>query len=63
MDDFIVLYFDEGSLLADPPLAFVCSADDTDHAEEQCLDAHPACRVVWVHKGNIVDAAYEDFWS
>ena len=64
MDDYIVLYFDAASLPADPPLAFQCSADDTDHAEEQCLDAYPDCSgVAWAYKGTDVEAAYDDYWG
>jgi hypothetical protein len=31
-------------------------ADDTDHAEEQCLNAYPDADIVWV----CVDVAYLD---
>jgi hypothetical protein len=42
-------------------LCFVCSADDTEHAEEQCLDAYPDSNVVWTFQGEPEDA-YEDYW-
>jgi hypothetical protein len=31
---------------------FKCHADDADHAEEQCMDAHPSCCVLWVNAGH-----------
>ena len=27
---------------------FACSAEDMDHAEEQCYDAYPSCDILWV---------------
>ena len=33
---------------------FNCSADDADHAEEQCVNAYPACTVLWVNEGHNV---------
>ena len=39
---------------------FICDADDIDHAEEQCQNAYPECNIFWVHKGNsIIDAENE----
>ncbi len=45
--DVAVLYKEQDSLPADPPLVFLCEADDSDHAEEQCQNAYPNCTVVW----------------
>lgn len=33
---------------------FNCSADDPDHAEEQCENAYPGCSVLWVNEGHNV---------
>lgn len=60
---FVVLYRDDSLLPADVPLAFVCQADDGDHAEEQCMNAYPGCDVVWVVLTNNVHLAYEDYWG
>jgi hypothetical protein len=30
---------------------FLCMADDSEHAEEQCLDAYPDCAILWVNTG------------
>ena len=30
---------------------FECQAEDTEHAEEQCLNAYPDCAVLWVNLG------------
>ena len=32
----------------DAPFSFLCQADDTDHAEEQCINAYPDSDVVWI---------------
>lgn len=31
---------------------FECQADNGDHAEEQCLNAYPDCKVLWVNRGH-----------
>lgn len=59
----IVLYRDDSLLPADAPLAFVCEAEDGDHAEEQCENAYPGCDVVWVVLTSDVDAAYQNYWG
>lgn len=33
---------------------FNCTADDADHAEEQCLNAYPKASVLWVNEGHNV---------
>ena len=32
----------------DAPFAFVCLADEIDHAEDQCLNAYPDADIVWI---------------
>lgn len=34
---------------------FLCSADDAEHAEEQCLNAYPKCEILWVNDGEQYD--------
>jgi hypothetical protein len=64
MKMYIVLYRIEEVLKpVEEPFAFICMAEDTDHAEEQCLNAYPDCRIVWVYKGTDVMAAYDDYWE
>ena len=41
MQPYVVLYRDQALLPFDMPFAFMCQADDSDHAEEQTLDAYP----------------------
>lgn len=45
------------------PQVFVCAADDSDHAEEQCLDAYPGADVVWIEPGGAADIQriYENY--
>ena len=31
---------------------FECHADDGEHAEEQCINAYPTARVLWVNEGH-----------
>ena len=51
--------------------AFLCDAEDGDHAQEQCENAYPDCDVVWtfcdpeveyetVH--DFVQAAFDDYY-
>ena len=60
LDPWVVLYLDDSLLLLDPPLVFVCRAEDGDHAEEQCVNAYPQCEVVWTYLGD-VDDAFKDY--
>jgi hypothetical protein len=51
MKNYIVLYRIESiQTPLDTPFAFQAWAEDTDHAEEQCLNAYPDCDVVWVYQ-------------
>ena len=63
MNTYIVLYRDADILAADPPLAFRCQADDSDHAEEQCLDANPDAEIVWMVMTDDPEKAYTDYWN
>jgi len=62
MERYTVLYKDDTLRPADPPLAFTCTADDADHAEEQCLDAYPDADVVWVGGSSVMET-YNDYWG
>jgi hypothetical protein len=62
METYIVLYRDNSLKPLDAPYAFCCEADDTDHAEEQCEDAEPNRKIVWVVKTPYVVEAYEDYY-
>jgi hypothetical protein len=65
MQEYIVLYRCENSMApVDPPLAFHCIAEDTEHAEEQCLNAYYGADIVWVVENPAdVQAAYDDYWN
>ena len=64
MKNYIVLYRIESIMCpADPPFGFQCWADDTDHAEEQCLNAYPDCSVVWVWQGEKFADALDDYYQ
>ena len=63
MEQYIVLYKTSDVLPFDAPLGFQCWADDTDHAEEQCMNAYPDCKILWVVITDNVDTAYNDYWN
>jgi hypothetical protein len=63
MQTYIVLYRDQEVRPGDAPLAFVCQADDTDHAEEQTLDAYPDAEIMWIAQTADPDAAYRQYWG
>lgn len=62
MKHYIVLYREIEMKPLDEPLAFSCQAEDTEHAEEQCVNAYPDCDVVWVYEGDDAIAALQDYW-
>lgn len=63
MNSYIVLYMTSYSSVTDPPFGFQCYAEDTDHAEEQCLNAHSDCDIVWVCEGDSYKDALDDYWN
>lgn len=48
METYVVLYTETGYKIGEDPSCFICSADDMEHAEEQCKNAYPDCFIVWV---------------
>ena len=53
MKSYIVLYRIESIMTPlDSPFGFQCWADDTDHAEEQCINAYPDADIVWLVEGD-----------
>lgn len=64
MKSYIVLYRIESLMcVTGSPFAFRCFADDSDHAEEQCVNAEPDADVVWVYEGDNPDDAYSDYYN
>ena len=66
MKNYVVLYRrnDIQSPL-DEPFGFQCWADNTDHAEEQCLNADPDADIVWVWQGEAgvgMQPALDDYY-
>lgn len=59
-EKWAVLY--RNRLPADPPECFVAWAENSDHAEEQCVKAHPGCEVLWTFQGEENDA-FADYWG
>ena len=62
LDEWTVLYREKGSLPADPPQAFICRAEEGDHADEQCRNAYPDCDVVWSYLGDS-EGAYREYYD
>ena len=48
--DFVVTYYEKEDEWMDSPLTFCCSAEDEDHAVEQCQDAYPGCTTTYVEE-------------
>lgn len=63
MTTYIVLFIEPDALPADPPQGFKCQAEDSDHAEEQCLNAYPNASIAWVHEGASAVEAYQEYWG
>jgi hypothetical protein len=67
MNNYIVLYrIEEIMSPLDAPFGFQCYADDTNHAEEQCINAYPDADIVWVwlgEEGIGMGAALNDYWN
>lgn len=63
MTHYVILYWDADALPGEPPLAFICDADNMGHAEEQCANAYPECAIAWGFEGRDVNAAFADYWS
>lgn len=65
----IVLYRDNTLLPLDVPYAFSCMAEDSDHAEEQCIDAagdywvDDNGEILWVVDTDNPHVAYDDYWG
>lgn len=62
LNKWCVLYRLADALPADPPQAFLCQAEDIDHADEQCINAYPGCEVLWSYPGD-EDDAFQDYWG
>lgn len=60
---YVVLYRPEPVDGLHIPEAFMCQAEDGDHAEEQCEDAYPNCDIVWIVETHDPNEAYNDYWK
>ena len=60
---YLVLYRNNNILPLDAPFGFRCYAEDSDHAEEQCLDAEPDADIVWVTETEDYQTALEEYWD
>ena len=62
MKTYTVLYKATYPVISEP-YAFCCEAVDTDHAEEQCLDAYPLHNIIWVVQTGNVEEAKQDYYT
>jgi hypothetical protein len=62
MNGFTVLYREMDGTGFETPSAFVCLADNSDHAEEQCLNAYPGCDVLSVEDTDDSNEAFERYF-
>jgi hypothetical protein len=65
-----VLYYEKGTrYIANSPSIFLCEADSSDHAEEQCVNAYPECTVMWVSLTDSnreleqIEQTYDDYYN
>lgn len=58
---WVVLYVIPAESLI--PQAFLCQAEDMDHADEQCMDAYPSATIAWAEEGTDVHRAYLNYWD
>ena len=63
MKTYIVLCRGDSLEYFEHPFAFICEADDANHAEEQCENAFPSADIVWVYEGEYIEDAYAEYWS
>jgi len=67
LKNYVVLYRIESIMTPlDAPFGFQCYAEDSDHAEEQCLNAYGDCDVVWVQQsteGVGMTQALDEYWN
>ena len=62
MKTFTVLYREHQTFFEEP-FAFVCEADNSDHAEEQCLDAEPDANILWIVETDDVETAKQNYYN
>ena len=63
MEKYIVLYRIESIMSpSDQPFGFSCDAENSDHAEEQCINAYPNCGVVWIAKTDSYTESLEQYY-
>lgn len=63
MKKYIVLYRIEKVMTElDSPFGFLCDADNTDHAEDQCINAYPDCDIMWIAETDSYSEALEQYY-
>lgn len=62
MDSYIVLYREPYQNPIEKPHGFQCMADNSDRAEEHCVNAYPDADVVWVSLAADMDSAVLEYW-
>lgn len=63
MKTYIVLYREPMMNPAYEPLGFICQAEDTEHAEEQCENAYPEADIVWIEETDNLWIALDTFYT
>lgn len=61
LKDYVALYVNRNTPLVLE--TFLCQAEDSDHAEEQCLDAYPNADAVWIEEGTDWEGAQNRYWD
>lgn len=62
MKTYTVLHLEDAADEDGTTLAFVCEAEDEDHAQEQCENAYPNGEVLWTVATEVVGEAWLDYY-
>lgn len=62
MKHFTVLYRNKNLTELESPFGFDCMAQNSDQAEEQCLNNQPDADIVWVTEGDY-EAALDEYYD
>ena len=62
MQNYFVLYEYPDTMIGHDPLAMRFMAEDSEHAEEQALDAEPTANILWVSTAETFDKALTDYY-
>ncbi len=60
---YCVIHRDNGASLFEAPEVFLCQADDSDHAEEQTVNAYPNSDILWISENPDHEKALLEYYA